>query len=164
MVTNNKFIVERTNVLQANKALAATYDYLDEGDFGWYAKAGEVYVFDAFIVYSATAGTEGAAFSINSSASLSGNLFSQWVVEFGTTDATTFVRTQVGAFNTPDHGTASPVAFPTGLNSARVYGVVSVSTDGFIGVTGIAENANQITAVGGYTTLNWKRVNWPAEA
>lgn len=163
MATNNKVIVERTNVLRANKSLAATYDYLDVDDFGWYGKAGETYEFDATIVYSVTAVTEGVAFSINSAGTIAADLTTNFISEYNT-DATTLVRTACVAFNTPDHGTASPVAFPSGLNVARVYGVVKVDTDGFIGITGIAENANQASASGGKCVLKWRRVDWPADA
>ena len=163
MATNNKWAVERTNVLRSNKALAATYDYLDEGDFGWYAVAGETYEFDATIVYSVTAITEGVAFSINSSGTIAADLTTNFISEYNT-NATTVVRTACTAFNTPDHGSDSPVAFPSGLNIARVYGVVKVDTDGFIGVTGIAENTLQASASGGKCVLKWRRVSWPADA
>ena len=164
MATNNKFIVERTNALKTAKNLTASYSYIDDEDFGFYAKAGEVYAFEAIITYTATAGTEGAAFSINSSSALNGGVFPTWICEFNTTDATTSVRTQCIAFNTPDHGTASPNAFPTGANVCTLQGIVSVSTDGFVGVTGIAENSGQISVVAESSVLKWSRVNWPTEA
>ena len=55
MATNNKFIVERTNVLAADVTLGVSYAALDSGDFGFYGKAGETYEFDARVVYSAAA-------------------------------------------------------------------------------------------------------------
>ena len=67
----------------------------------------------------------------------------------------------VVAIDTPDHGSAS-VAIGTGLNQAFVYGVITPSADGFISVSGIAENASSIIAKGGLSTLSWKRIDWPA--
>ena len=46
MATNNKFIVERTNVLSADVTLGVAYAALDSGDFGFYGKAGETYEFE----------------------------------------------------------------------------------------------------------------------
>ena len=153
MATNNKFIVERTNVLAADVTVGVSYAALDSGDFGWYGKAGETYEFAARVVYSAAAATDGAAFSITASATPTAIAF---VSEYNT-DATTVVRTACVAVDTPDHGSAS-VAVATGLNQAFVYGVITPSADGFIGVSGIAENASSIIAKGGLSTLSWKRV------
>jgi predicted GNAT superfamily acetyltransferase len=147
MATNNKFIVERTNVLAADVTVGVSYAALDSGDFGWYGKAGETYEFEARVVYSAAAATDGAAFSITASA---------FVSEYNT-DATTLVRTACVAIDTPDHGSAS-VALATGLNQAFVVGVITPSADGFIGVSGIAENASSIIAKGTLSTLKWRRV------
>lgn len=156
MATNNKFIVERTNVLAADVTVGTTYAALDSGDFGWYGKAGEVYSFHAEVVYDADGATEGAAFSLTASAAPT-NV--QFISEYNT-DATTVVRTACVAIDTPDHGSASV----DGLNKAVVFGVVEPSADGFIGISGVAENASKITAKGGLSTLSWKRINWPAEA
>lgn len=157
MATNNKFIVERTNVLASDVTVGDSYAALDAGDFGWYGIAGQTYEFSARVVYSAAAATDGAAFSINAGATPTAIAF---VSEYNT-DATTVVRTACVAVNTPDHGSAS-VAAATGLNQAFVYGVITPSADGFIAVSGIAENASTITAKGGLSTLSWKRVDWPA--
>ena len=153
MSTNNKFIVERTNVLAADVTVGTSYAALDSGDFGWYGKAGETYEFAARVAYSAAAATDGAAFSVTASATPTAIAF---VSEYNT-DATTVVRTACVAINTPDHGSAS-VDVATGLNQAFVYGVITPSADGFIGVSGIAENASSIIAKGGLSTLSWKRV------
>ena len=153
MATNNKFIVERTNVLAADVTLGTSYAALDSGDFGWYGKAGETYEFAARVAYSAAADTDGAAFSITASATPTAIAF---ISEYNT-DATTVVRTAGVAINTPDHGSAS-VALATGLNQAFVYGVITPSADGFIGVSGIAENATTIIAKGTLSTLSWKRI------
>lgn len=159
MSTNNKFIVERTNVLAADVTVGTSYAALDSGDFGWYGKAGETYEFAARVAYSAAAATDGAAFSVTASATPTAIAF---VSEYNT-DATTVVRTACVAINTPDHGSAS-VDVATGLNQAFVYGVITPSADGFIGVSGIAENSSTIIAKGGLSTLSWKRVDWPSEA
>ena len=156
MATNNKFIVERTNVLAADVTVGTSYAALDSGDFGWYGKAGEVYSFHAEVVYDAAAATDGAAFSVTASAAPT-NV--QFVSEYNT-DATTVVRTACVAVDTPDHGTASV----DGLNKAVVFGVIQPSADGFIGVSGIAENASSITAKGGLSFVSWKRIDWPTEA
>ena len=153
MATNNKFIVERTNVLAADVTVGTSYAALDSGDFGFYGKAGETYEFAARIAYSAAAATDGAAFSVTASATPTSIAF---VSEYNT-DATTVVRTACVAINTPDHGTAS-VDLATGLNQAFVYGVITPSADGFVGISGIAENSSTIIAKGGLSTLSWKRV------
>jgi len=153
MATNNKFIVERTNILPADVTLGVSYAVLDDGDFGFYGKAGETYEFDARVVYSAAAATDGAAFSVTAGATPTAIAF---ISEYNT-DATTVVRTACVAINTPDHGSAS-VALATGLNQAFLHGVITPSVDGFIGVSGIAENASSIIAKGGISTLNWKRI------
>jgi hypothetical protein len=153
MATNNKFIVERTNVLAADVTVGVSYAALDSGDFGFYGKAGETYEFDARIAYSAAAATDGAAFSVTASAAPTAIAF---VSEYNT-DATTVVRTACVAIDTPDHGSAS-VALATGLNQAFLHGVITPSADGFIGVSAIAENASTIIAKGGISTLNWKRI------
>jgi hypothetical protein len=153
MATNNKFIVERTNVLAADVTVGVSYAALDSGDFGFYGKAGETYEFDARIAYSAAAATDGAAFSITASATPTAIAF---ISEYNT-DATTVVRTAAVAIDTPDHGSAS-VALATGLNQAFIHGVITPSADGFIGVSGIAENASTIIAKGGISTMNWKRI------
>ncbi len=153
MATNNKFIVERTNVLAADVTLGVSYAALDSGDFGWYGKAGETYEFAARVAYSAAAATDGAAFSVTASAVPTAIAF---ISEYNT-DATTVVRTAGVAIDTPDHGSAS-VAVATGLNQAFVYGVITPSADGFIGVSGIAENASSIIAKGTLSTLSWKRI------
>jgi hypothetical protein len=153
MATNNKFIVERTNVLAADVTLGTSYAALDSGDFGFYGKAGETYEFAARVVYSAAAATDGAAFSITASAAPTAIAF---VSEYNT-DATTVVRTACVAINTPDHGSAS-VELAVGLNQAFIAGVITPSADGFVGVSGIAENATSIIAKGGISTLSWKRI------
>jgi hypothetical protein len=153
MATNNKFIVERTNVLASDVTLDTSYSVLDSDDFGFYGKAGETYEFAARVVYTAVAATDGAAFSINAGATPTDVHF---ISEYNT-DATTVVRTACVAVDTPDHGSAS-VALATGMNSAFVYGVITPSADGFIGVSGIAENASTIIAQGGLSTLSWRRI------
>lgn len=158
MATNNKVIMQRTNVLAADVTLGVSYAVLDDGDFGWYGQAGETYEFDARIAYSAAAATDGAAFSINAGATPTAIAF---ISEYNT-DATTVVRTACVAINTPDHGSAS-VALATGLNQAFLHGVITPSADGFIAVSGIAENASTIIAKGGISTLSWKRIDWPAQ-
>ena len=158
MATNNKVIMQRTNVLASDVTLGVSYAVLDDGDFGWYGQAGETYEFDARIAYSAAAATDGAAFSINAGATPTAIAF---ISEYNT-DATTVVRTACVAINTPDHGSAS-VALATGLNQAFLHGVITPSADGFIAVSGIAENATSIIAKGGLSTLSWKRIDWPAQ-
>jgi hypothetical protein len=153
MATNNKFIVERTNVLAADVTLGTSYAAVDANDFGWYGKAGETYEFAARVAYSAAAATDGAAFSVTATATPTAIAF---VSEYNT-DATTVVRTAGVAINTPDHGSAS-VAIGTGLNQAFVYGVITPSADGMIEISGIAENADSIIAKGGLSVLSWKRV------
>jgi len=153
MATNNKFIVERTNVLASDVTLGTSYAVLDDADFGWYGKAGETYEFAARVVYTAAAATDGAAFSVSAGATPTDIHF---ISEYNS-DATTVVRTACVAVNTPDHGSAS-VALATGFNSAFVYGVITPSADGFIGVSGIAENAATIIAQGTLSTLSWKRI------
>ena len=155
MATDNKVIVERTNVLASNVVVGTTYAALDAGDFGWYGFAGQTYTFHAAVVYDADGATEGAAFSITAGATPTDVHF---ISEYNT-DATTVVRTACVAIDTPDHGSASVDA----LNTAHVYGVITPSADGFIAVSGIAENANKITAQGGLSTLTWKRVDWPSQ-
>jgi hypothetical protein len=157
MATNNKFIVQRTNVLAADVTLGVSYAAVDAGDFGWYGIAGQTYEFDARIAYSAANATDGAAFSINAPAVPTSVAF---ISEYNT-DATTVVRTACVAVDTPDHGSAS-VAIGTGLNQAFLHGVITPSADGFISVSGIAENASSIIAKGGLSTLSWKRIDWPA--
>lgn len=153
MATNNKFIVERTNVLPADVTVGVSYAALDS-DFGWYGIAGQTYEFSARVVYDADGATEGAAFSINAGATPTAVHF---ISEYNT-DATTVVRTACVAVDTPDHGSASV----DGLNTALVYGVITPSADGLITVSGIAENASKITAKGGLSTVSWKRVDWPS--
>lgn len=153
MATNNKFIVERTNVLAADVTLGVSYAVLDDSDFGFYGKAGETYEFAARVVYSAVAAGDGAAFSISAPATPTSVHF---VSEFNT-DATTVTRTACVAVDTPNHGSDS-VALATGFNSAFVYGVITPSADGFVGVSGIAENAASIIAKGGLSTLSWRRI------
>ena len=153
MATNNKFIVERTNVLAADVTLGVAYAAVDTNDFGWFGKAGDTYEFAARVAYSAVAATDGAAFSITASATPTSVAF---ISEYNT-DATTVVRTAGVAIDTPDHGTASVIS-STGLNQAFVYGVITPSADGFIGVSGIAENASTIIAKGTLSTLTWKRI------
>jgi hypothetical protein len=153
MATDNKFIVERTNVLAADVTLGVAYAAVDANDFGWYGKAGETYEFEARVAYSAAAATDGAAFSVTATATPTAIAF---VSEYNT-DATTVVRTAGVAIDTPDHGSAS-VAIGTGLNQAFVYGVITPSADGMIEISGIAENADTIIAKGGLSVLSWKRV------
>ena len=155
MATNNKFIVERTNVLAADVTVSTSYAALDTDDFGFYGKAGETYSFSAEVVYDADGATEGAAFSITAGATPTAVHF---ISEYNT-DATTVVRTACVAIDTPDHGTASV----DGLNVAVVYGVITPSAVGLIQVSGIAENASKITAQAGLSTLNWSRIDWPAQ-
>ena len=155
MATDNKFIVERTNVLASDVVVGTTYAALDAGDFGWYGFAGQTYEFSAQVVYDADGATEGAAFSITAGATPTAVHF---ISEYNT-DATTVVRTACVAVDTPDHGTASV----DGLNAALVYGVITPSADGFIAVSGVAENASKITAKGGLSVLSWKRVDWPSQ-
>ena len=153
MATNNKFIVERTNVLAADVTVGTAYAALDTDDFGFYGKAGETYEFEARIAYSAAAATDGAAFSITAGATPTAIAF---VSEYNT-DATTVVRTACVAINTPTNGSAS-VALATGLNQAFLHGVITPSADGFIGVSGKAENASTIIAKGTLSVLKWRRV------
>ena len=157
MATNNKFIVERTNVLAADVTLGVSYAALDANDFGWYGIAGQTYEFSARVVYSAAAATDGAAFSIKAPATPTQVAF---ISEYNT-DATTVVRTACVAVDTPDHGSASVIS-TTGLNTAFVYGTITPSADGFIAVSGIAENASSIIAKATASVLSWKRVDWPA--
>jgi len=157
MATNNKFVVERTNVLAADVTLGVAYAAIDSSDFGWYGVAGQTYEFAARVVYSAVAATDGAAFSISAPATPTQVAF---ISEFNT-DATTVSRTACVAIDTPDHGLAS-VALATGLNQAFVYGTITPSADGFIAVSGIAENASTIIAKATASVLSWKRVDWPA--
>ena len=154
MVTNNKFVVERTNVLDSDVTVGVTYAALDT-QFGFYGLAGQTYEFDAKVVYDADGATEGAAFSITAGVTPTAVHF---VSEYNT-DATTVVRTACVAINTPDHGTASVDA----LNVAVVYGVITPAADGLIQVSGIAENASKITAKAGLSTLSWKRIDWPTQ-
>ena len=154
MVTNNKFVVERTNVLDSDVTVGVTYAALDT-QFGFYGLAGQTYEFDAKVVYDADGATEGAAFSITAGATPTAVHF---VSEYNT-DATTVVRTACVAIDTPDHGTASVDA----LNVAVVYGVITPAADGLIQVSGIAENASKITAKAGLSTLSWKRIDWPTQ-
>ena len=158
MATNNKVIVQRTNVLAADVTLGVSYAAVDAGDFGWYGQAGETYEFDARVVYSAAADTDGAAFSITAGATPTAIAF---ISEYNTT-ATAVTRTACVAIDTPDHGAAS-VPLATGLNQAFLHGVITPSADGFISVSGIAENASTIIAKGGLSTLSWKRIDWPAQ-
>ena len=156
MATNNRFVVERTNVLKSDVTLGVSYAAVDAGDFGWYGIAGQTYAFDARIVYSAAAATDGAAFSISAPATPTQVAF---ISEYNT-DATTVVRTACVAVDTPDHGSAS-VAIGTGLNQAFLHGVITPSADGFISVSGIAENASTIIAKATASVLTWKRVDFP---
>lgn len=153
MATDNKFIVERTNVLAEDVTLGTSYAAVDANNFGWYGKAGDTYEFAARVAYSAANATDGAAFSVTASATPTNIAF---ISEYNT-DATTVVRTAGVAIDTPDHGSAS-VAIGTGLNQAFVYGVITPSADGMIEVSGIAENASSIIAKGGLSVLSWKRV------
>lgn len=153
MATDNKFIVERTNVLAADVTLGVSYAAVDADNFGFYGKAGETYEFRANVAYSAATATDGAAFSIKAPATPTSVAF---ISEYNT-DATTVVRTACVAIDTPDHGTAS-VAIGTGLNQAFVSGVITPSTSGFVSVSGIAENASTIIAKGGLSVLSWKRI------
>ena len=153
MATDNKFIVERTNVLAADVTLGVSYAAVDADNFGFYGKAGETYEFRASVAYSAAAATDGAAFSIKAPATPTSVAF---ISEYNT-DSTTVVRTACVAIDTPDHGSASVIS-TTGLNQAFVYGVITPSTNGFISVSGIAENAATIIAKGGLSFLSWKRI------
>jgi len=153
MATNNRFAVERTNVLKSDVTVGTAYAAIDADDFGWYGIAGQTYEFAARVVYSAAAATDGAAFSIKAPATPTQVAF---ISEYNT-DATTVVRTMGFAIDTPDHGTASVIS-STGFNNAFVYGVIKPSADGFIGVSGIAENAATIIAKGTLSTLTWKRI------
>ena len=157
MATSNRFVVERTNVLASDVTLGVSYAAVDSGDFGWYGIAGQTYEFNARIAYSAANATDGAAFSITAPATPTAVAF---ISEYNT-DATTVVRTACVAVNTPDHGSAS-VAIGTGLNQAFLHGVITPSADGFIAVSGIAENATSIIAKGGLSVLTWKRIDFPA--
>ena len=153
MATNNKYIVERTNVLSADVTLGTSYAAVDANDFGWYGKAGETYEFEARVAYSAVAATDGAAFSVTATATPTAIAF---VSEYNT-DATTVVRTACVAIDTPDHGSASVIS-TTGLNQAFVHGVITPSADGMVEISGIAENASTIIAKGTLSTLKWRRV------
>ena len=157
MATDNRFVVERTNVLADDVTLGVSYAAVDSGDFGWYGIAGQTYEFNARIAYSAVAATDGAAFSITAPATPTAVAF---ISEYNT-DATTVVRTACVAVDTPDHGSAS-VAAATGLNQAFLHGVITPSANGFIAVSGIAENASTIIAKGGLSVLTWKRIDFPA--
>lgn len=158
MATNNKVIVERTNVLASDVTLGVSYAAVDAGDFGWYGIAGQTYEFSARVAYSAALSTDGAAFSIYSATTPTALAF---VSEYNT-DATTVVRTACVAVNTPTNGSSS-VAIGTGLNQAFVYGVITPSADGFIEISGKAENASSIIAKGTLSTLSWKRIDWPSQ-
>jgi len=157
MATDNRFVVERTNVLASDVTLGVSYAAVDDGDFGWYGIAGQTYEFNARIAYSAAAATDGAAFSITAPATPTAVAF---ISEYNT-DSTTVVRTACVAVDTPDHGSAS-VALATGLNQAFLHGVITPSADGFIAVSGIAENASSIIAKGGLSVLTWKRIDFPS--
>ena len=157
MATDNRFVVERTNVLADDVTLGTSYAAVDSGDFGWYGIAGQTYEFNARIAYSAVAATDGAAFSITAPATPTAVAF---ISEYNT-DSTTVVRTACVAVDTPDHGSAS-VAAATGLNQAFLHGVITPSANGFIAVSGIAENASTIIAKGGLSVLTWKRIDFPA--
>ena len=157
MATDNRFVVERTNVLADDVTLGVSYAAVDSGDFGWYGIAGQTYEFNARIAYSAVAATDGAAFSITAPATPTAVAF---ISEYNT-DATTVVRTACVAVDTPDHGSAS-VAAATGFNQAFLHGVITPSANGFIAVSGIAENASTIIAKGGLSVLTWKRIDFPA--
>jgi len=152
MATDNRFAVERTNVLKTSKVLTTSYAALHSG-FGWYGIAGQSYEFEARVVYDADGATEGAAFSITAPAAPTAVHF---ISEYNT-DSTTVVRTACVAIDTPDHGSASV----DGLNVALVYGVITPSADGLIQVSGIAENASKITAQATLSTLSWKRIDFP---
>lgn len=156
MATNNRFAVERTNVLKSDVTLGVSYAAVDADDFGWYGIAGQTYAFDARVVYSAATATDGAAFSIKAPATPTQVAF---ISEYNT-DATTVVRTACVAVDTPDHGTAS-VAIGTGLNQAFLHGTITPSADGFISVSGIAENASTIIAKATSSVLTWKRTDFP---
>lgn len=156
MATDNRFVVERTNVLASDVTLGVSYAAVDDGDFGWYGIAGQTYEFNARIAYSAAAATDGAAFSITAPATPTAVAF---ISEYNT-DSTTVVRTACVAVDTPDHGSAS-VAIGTGLNQAFLHGVITPSANGFIAVSGIAENASTIIAKGGLSVLTWKRIDFP---
>ena len=156
MVTNNRFAVERTNRLASDVTLGTSYAALDAGDFGWYGIAGQTYEFHARVVYSAVAATDGAAFSITAPATPTQIAF---ISEYNT-DSTTVVRTMGFAIDTPDHGSASVIS-TTGLNQAFVYGTITPSADGFIAVSGIAENASTIVAKATASVLSWKRTDFP---
>ena len=156
MATNNRFAVERTNALKSDVTLGVSYAAIDSGDFGWYGVAGQTYEFSARVAYSAANATDGAAFSITAPAAPTQVAF---ISEYNT-DATTVVRTAGVAIDTPDHGSAS-VAIGTGLNQAFVYGTITPSTDGFIAVSGIAENASSIIAKATASVLSWKRTDFP---
>lgn len=155
MATDNRFVVERTNVLASDVVVGTTYAALDAGDFGFYGFAGQTYAFRAEVVYDADGATEGAAFSVTASAAPT---VIQGISSFPTT-ATAETVTQIAAINTPDHGTASI----DGLNTAVVHGVITPSADGMIEVSGIAENASKITAKGGLSVLSWKRIDFPSQ-
>ena len=154
MVTNNKFVVERTNVLDSDVVVGTTYAALDT-QFGFYGLAGQTYKFHAEVVYDADGATEGAAFSITAGATPTAIQF----VSIYPLTATTEEKTQCVAINTPDHGTSSV----DGLNTAQVFGVITPSADGLIQVSGIAENASKIIAQAGLSVLNWSRIDWPAQ-
>ena len=153
MATTNKVVVERTNVLADDVVVGTSYAALDAEAFGFYGFADQVYQFHAEVVYDADGATEGAAFSVTAGAAPTAVHF---ISEYNT-DATTVVRTACVAIDTPDHGSASV----DGLNVAVVYGVIQPSANGWIEVSGIAENASKITAKGGLSTLSWKRIDWP---
>lgn len=153
MATTNKVVVERTNVLADDVVVGTSYAALDAEAFGFYGFADQVYQFHAEVVYDADGATEGAAFSITAGAAPT----VIQAVSVYPTAATTSVTTQISAIDTPDHGTASI----DGLNTAVVYGVIQPSANGWIEVSGIAENASKITAKGGLSTLSWKRIDWP---
>ena len=158
MATDNRFVVERTNVLASDVTLGTSYAAVDSGDFGWYGIAGQTYEFNARIAYSAVAATDGAAFSITAPATPTAVAF---ISEYNT-DSTTVVRTACVAIDTPDHGSASVIS-TTGLNTAHVFGTITPSANGFIAISGIAENASTIVAKATASVLSWKRVDWPTQ-
>lgn len=155
MATTSKVIMERTVVPTADTVLGTTFGNVTGLSF--YVNAGETYEFSARIVYNADAATDGCAFSVNGPAATD----LAYVVGENSGTSGAFVNRQARTYNA---GTAGTDVADAGLNTAFINGVVTPSAAGTFVVRGIAEGANKITVQGDLSSLNWKRVDWPASA
>ena len=153
-MSTNKFIVERTVVPSDNTALDTSYTSVD--GLSWAVKAGEVYEFHAKVVYDVSAATEGCSFSITGPASPTACSYVS-VVSSGATPTTEFAN----AYQLPA-AAVSDSAFTTD-NIATISGVITPSADGVVQVQGI-KSGGTATVQGASSVLNWKRIDWPAEA